>query len=152
MREVVHRMWLPAVAIAVFTALASLFASAQVGPVPSSERAVRDLADSALLAPPELAADVLLKLIERGYIADPKWKRELLETAWSLAPRATYPFEIEPAVAVTTDSDPGSLSAALATGLSTAGIPMRIISQMVKLHAQETRDMVLQMVQPAVES
>ena len=139
----------PPVAVAVaLAALASLLASPQVGgPVPS-ERAIRDLADSALLAPPELAADVLLKLIGRGHIVDPKWKREALETAWTLAPRAAYPFEIEPAVPAATDSDPASLSAALAVGLSTAGIQARIISQMAKLDPKETRNMFLQMSPP----
>ena len=88
----------------------------------------------------------------RGYITDPKWKREVLETAWSLAPRAAYPFEIAPAVAVATDSDPGSLLAAFAAGLSTAGIQRRIISQMVKLDPQETRKMFLQMSPPAPEA
>jgi hypothetical protein len=117
-----------------------------------SERAIRDLADFAPVAPPELAADVLLKLIERGHIVDPKWKREALETAWSLAPRATYPFEIEPAVETASESDPGSLSAALAMGLSTAGIQARIIAQMVKLDPRETRNMFLQMSPPSPES
>jgi hypothetical protein len=119
-----------------------------------ADRSIRDLADLALVAPPELAADVLLKLIEHGYITDAKWKRELLDTAWSLAPRATYTSEAAPAVdsAAASDTDSGSLSAALATGLSTAGLQARIIAQMAKLDPPETRKMFLQMSVPAPES
>jgi hypothetical protein len=119
-----------------------------------AERTIRDLVDLALVAPPELAADVLLKLIEHGYITDAKWKRELLDTAWSLASRATYTSEVAPALdsAGASDTDSGSLSAALATGLSTAGLQARIISQMAKLDAPETRKLFLQMSVPADES
>jgi hypothetical protein len=152
MRVIAREISTSVVAIVAFTAITSILASTQVGPPTTSERAIRDLADSALLAPPELAADALLKLIERGHIVDPKWKREVLETAWSLAPRAAYPFQIEPAVAAAEDSDPGSLSTALGTGLSTAAIQARIISQMVKLDLQETRNMFLQMSSPVTES
>jgi hypothetical protein len=136
------------IVVALFAA-ASSFAHPQGGP---AERAVRDLADSALLAPPELAADVLLKLIERGHILDSEWTREVIERAWSLAPRATYPFEIRHAVPIKTDSDTGSLSAALVTGLSTAGIQARVISLMAKLDPKATRDMFRQMSPPAAES
>jgi hypothetical protein len=123
-------------------------------PMQPTDRTIRDLVDLALLAPPELAADVLLKLIEHGYITDAKWKRELLDTAWNLAPRATYTSEVAPAVdsAAASDTDSGSLSAALATGLSTAGLQARIISQMAKLDAPETRKLFLQMSVPAGES
>jgi hypothetical protein len=119
-----------------------------------ADRTIHDLVDLALVAPPELAADVLLKLIEHGYITDAKWKRELFDTAWSLAPRATYTSEVAPAVdsAAASDTDSGSLSAALATGLSTAGLQARIISEMAKLDAPETRKMFLQMSVPAGES
>jgi hypothetical protein len=105
-----------------------------------ADRTIRDLVDLALVAPPELAADALLKLIEDGYITDAKWKRELLDTAWGLAPRATYTSEVATAVdlAAASDTDSGSLSAALATGLSTAGLQARIISQMAKLDVRET--------------
>jgi hypothetical protein len=119
-----------------------------------ADRTIVDLVDLALVAPPELAADILLKLIESGYITEAKWKRELLDTAWSLAPRATYTSEIAPALdsAAASDTDSGSLSAALATGLSTASLQARIISQMAKIDATESRQLFLQMSAPAAES
>ncbi len=141
-------------ALFILMALASSPAASRAPGQMSSDRNIRDLVDLALVAPPELAADVLLKLLEHGYITDEKWKRELLDTAWSLAPRATYTFEMAPALdsAAASDTDSGSLSAALATGLSTAGLQARIISQMAKLDAPETRKMFLQISVPAVES
>jgi hypothetical protein len=57
-----------------------------------------------------------------------------------------------PAVAVVTATDPGSLSAALATGSSAAGIQARIISQMAKLDPKETRNLFLQMSSPQSQS
>jgi hypothetical protein len=135
------------IVVAFFTVTSSY--ARQVDP---AARAIRDLVDSALVAPPELAADILLKLVERGKIVRPEWKRQVLETAWNLAPRAIYPLEIRAAVSITTDSDTGSLSAALRTGLSTAGLQSRIIAQLAKLDPKATREMFLQMAPPAAQS
>jgi len=136
--------------IAVLAAMTEPLAWCQALAPPEQQRRIRALADLALAAPPELAADALLKLIERGYVEDPKWKRDLLETAWDLAPRAAYAFEIEPAVEASRDA--ARLSSALAPGLSTAGIQARIISQIAKVDAKAARDMFLQMSRPAAES
>jgi len=65
--------------------------------------------------------------------------------------RATYPLDIEPAVEAPTQSDPASLSTALAIGLSAAAIQARVIFQMARLDSKETRDMFLRMTPPAVE-
>jgi len=144
-------------------ALLVAVALATVAPAPSSastqnseslgsSRAVRDLANLALVAPPELAADVLLKLIERGYIGEAERKRQVLETAWSLAASAKYPLEVVPAMMTVTASDPGSLSAALGMGLSKAGIEARVISQMAKLDPKETRNLFVQMTTSETQS
>jgi hypothetical protein len=122
------------------------------GVVTSSEQTIRDIVDSALVAPPELAADILLKLIERGHISDSKWKREVLDIAWNLAPLATYPFEIEPALETSSESEAASLSTAVNTGLSTAALQARIISQVARLDAKEAREMFRQMHPPEAES
>src|SRR5262245_9296094 len=121
-------------------------------PTVSSEQIIRDLVDSALAAPPELAADILLKLVERGNITDSKLKHEVLNTAWNLAPLATYPFEIEPATETSSETESASLSTALNIGLSTAALQARIISQVAKLDAKEAREMFRQMHPPEVES
>src|SRR5215813_12326955 len=138
-----------AVAIAVLTCFT---ASAQVLEPPASARAIRDIADFASAAPPELGGDVLLKLVEGGNIVDPRSSRQLLETAWNLASAATHPFEIEPAVEAPNNSDAANLSTALATGLSTAGLQNRIIAQIAKQEPSVTRELFLQMSAPAVES
>src|SRR5262245_22237716 len=110
------------VAALFLAAFVALQTSAQNSPIVPSEQTIRDLADSASSAPPELAADVLLKLVERGNIADSKWKHEVLDTAWTLAPLATYPFEIEPAIETSSETESASLSTALNMGLSTAAL------------------------------
>src|SRR5690349_6482811 len=124
--------------------IASLAPTQNFRPVPG-EQPIREIVDSALAAPPELAADILLKLVERGHITDSKWKHEVLATAWNLAPQATYPFEIEPALEVSSESESASLATALNIGLSTAGLQARIISQVAKLDAKEAREMFRQM-------
>jgi len=140
------------VAALFLAAFVASLTSEQNHPTVASEQTIPDLVDSALATPPELAADILLKLVERGNIADSKWKHEVLNTAWNLAPLATYPFEIEPAIETSSETESASLSTALNIGLSTAALQARIISQVAKLDAKEAREMFRQMHPPEAES
>jgi len=102
-------------------------------------------------APPELGADILLKLVERGDIADPKLKRQLLDDAWDLAPKARYETEIGNAIGVMVESDPGSLLSSL-PGLTASGIQSRVISQLAPIDARASRELFLKMKSPEPES
>ena len=123
-------------------------------PAQSKNELIQEIIDAAPGAPPELAADGLLKLVERGEITDSKQKRVIVEEAWYLAPKARYPFEIVSAVASATsiDSDPGSLRAALDPGMSIAGLQSRAIAQMGLLDPKVARELFLQMTPPQIES
>jgi hypothetical protein len=114
---------------------------------------VQEIVDAAPEAPPEIAADVLLKLVESGEITDSKQKQEIIDKAWYLALKARYQSEIVSAVALATsmDSDPGSLRAALNAGMSVEGLQSRVIAQLAPINPKSARELFLQMTLPQAE-
>jgi beta-lactamase regulating signal transducer with metallopeptidase domain len=133
-----------------------LFAFAQLGQLLDLPPQVQAIADAALDAPPELTADVLLRLVERGHITDPRHKRQALENAWNLAPKAKHRHELTAAVGgISTESGVAALSTALRprarAGLSTAGLQLRVLDQMAVLDPQAARDMFGAMARPEVQ-
>ena len=50
--------------------------------------------DRVPLAPPELAADILIRIATSGRVTDKTWKIEMLEDAFQLAGHATYPIRL----------------------------------------------------------
>jgi beta-lactamase regulating signal transducer with metallopeptidase domain len=130
-----------------------IFAFAQSGALLGLPPQVQAVADAALDAPPELAAHVLLSLVERGHITDPKQKRQALENVWNQAPKAKHANDIHSAVTgLTTESGIHNLDLALKPGLSTARIQLRAITQMAALDPQAARDMFDAMLRPKPES
>ena len=113
----------------------------------SSEARIQAIIDDVPSAPPELGADILLKLIENGTIRDAKQKRLLLSDAWDLAPKAKHATEMASPVSVIVESEPGSLGMSL-TGLTTAGIQQRVIAQIVALDPKAARELFLRMKPP----
>ena len=83
--------------------------------VPKHPKEFQSLVDRVPLAPPELAADILIRIATSGRVTDKTWKIEMLEDAFQLAGHATYPIRIVGAVpqAYVADSDIGVLWAAL---------------------------------------
>jgi hypothetical protein len=120
-------------------------------PPQSRNAQIQAIIDDVPSAPPELGADILLKLVERGEIPDSKEKRRLIEAAWDLAPKARYETEFADSVSVMVESDIGSLSMSL-PGLSTAAIQSRAVAQMALLNPKETRELFLKMNPPQPES
>ncbi len=53
------------------------------------------IADLAAAAPPEFAADALLRIVESGKLADKNARRELVEQAFQLAASAKFPVRME---------------------------------------------------------
>src|SRR5450432_1215155 len=71
-------------------------------------REIRDLIDQTPAAPPELAADILLRLVEAGKIPDKNTKAEVLDQAFVLAGSARFPMPLGPGTSpLFTDSDVG---------------------------------------------
>jgi len=91
---------------------------------------IRALVDAAPVAPPELAADILIRIVESGRVTDPAWKLELLDQAFHMAGAAKYPVALSAAVAraLNTDSDPGVRSGALHAKLDALSLRCRAVS------------------------
>jgi len=66
---------------------------------------IRALVDAAPVAPPELAADILIRIVESGRVTDPAWKLELLDQAFHMAGAAKYPVALSAAVARALNTD-----------------------------------------------
>jgi hypothetical protein len=110
-----------------FLLLLAVVAAAQERPKPSPD--IQALLDAAPAAPPELAADIILKLVEGGRIPSPEQRLEILEQAIQLAGQAKFPYLEFPAVnrARHTDSSPGIRYGSLASGLSATGLRCRAV-------------------------
>jgi hypothetical protein len=91
---------------------------------------IRALVDAAPVAPPELAADILIRIVESGRVGDPAWKLELLDRAFHMAGAAKYPVALSAAVgrALNTDSGPGVRAAALDAKLDALSLRCRAVS------------------------
>jgi hypothetical protein len=118
--------------------LAAWLAAAQTGDAnrrAKLPREIRDLVDQSPAAPPELAADILLRLVEAGKISDQKIRAEVLEQAFVLAGSARFPMPLIGATAEGryTDSDVGVRWVALDNGLDTLSLECRVIRTMLDI-------------------
>jgi hypothetical protein len=98
-------------------------------------REIQDLMDQSAAAPPELAADILLRLVEAGKIPDKKVKTEMLEQAFVLAGSARFPMQMIGATMEGryTDSDVGVRWVALRDGLDALSLRCRAIRAMLEI-------------------
>src|SRR5258708_4629215 len=102
-----------------------VIATAQERPKPSPE--IQALLDAAPAAAPELAADILLWLVDSGQIRSKDQRVELIERTFQIAGQAKFPYLQTAAVgrARHTDSSPGIREGALEKGLSILGLQCR---------------------------
>jgi hypothetical protein len=103
---------------------------------PAPEKEFQQLADMALTAPPELAADILLRLVESNAVKSRERKIELLQQAFQLARGATYSLKVDhgDGPGHTTDSDVGVLESSLErTGLDVLSLRCRVVRQMLRV-------------------
>ena len=102
------------------------------------------LADLAESAPPELAADALIKIAD--LTPDLKPKRAHLERAFQLAGAAKYSVNQVGAVplAFDTDSDSGLIQASLTTGLDRLSLQSRVVKAMLAIDKKRARDLLLE--------
>ena len=105
----------------------TVVAAPEERPKPSPE--IQVLLDTAPAAPPELAADILLRLLEYGRVPSKAQRLEIIERAFEMAGQAKFPYLQSAAVerARHTDSGPGIRYVALVQGLSTLGLRCRVV-------------------------
>jgi hypothetical protein len=124
----------------------ALFA-AEPSKLPEPFRSISDLASA---APPEFAADALLRIVESGKLADKKARRELLEQAFQLAASAKFTVRMQGLSGTITDTRSGSLSQAYALKLDALSLQSRAVQDMLPLDPSKARDLLGQMVKPTL--
>src|ERR1700733_7616543 len=110
-------------------------------------RAIADLAGG---APPEFAADALLRLVESGKLADQNARRALVEQAFQLAASAKFQVRMEGLSGTTTDTASGSLNQAYGLKLDVLSLQSRAVRDMLPLDPSKARDLFGQMVKPTL--
>ena len=100
---------------------------AEPAKLPEPFRSIDDLAS---IAPPEFAADALLRIVESGKLADRNARRELAERAFELAAAAKFPVRMTAVPGATTDMESGSLSRAYALKLDVLSLQSRAVRDM----------------------
>lgn len=89
-------------------------------------------------APPDVAADALIRLAASDKVADPAWKKELVERAFTVAGDAPAPVRRRMALRVTRniDTSAGYLTYAYDLGLDTLTLRARAVRSMLALDPQ----------------
>ena len=111
---------------------------------------LHSLADLAAAAPPEFAADALLRIVESGRVADRNARRALVEQAFQAAAAAKFPVRMQAIRVAVTDSEAGSLKQAYALGLDILSLQSRAVRDMLPLDRALARDLFAQIATPAL--
>lgn len=118
---------------------------------PSVRETLRVLVDSALTAPPEIAADLLIRNsgISGARVTD---RLDWFDRAFRLAGSATFKLRLVPAYGGSTlaDSNVGTTGMALAVGLDTLSLQSRAITSMLALDRAKAMDLFRSLPQPRV--
>lgn len=103
---------------------------------------IQSLLDRAALLPPELHADVVLRLLDAGRIPERKQQWDLLEESLRLAQSARLATPVKHAAGVVglTDSTTGVLTSASDLRLDRLSLQRRAITKMLSLDAARARD------------
>lgn len=113
---------------------------------------IERLIEGVAVAPPEIAADVLVRVVERRLIREPKAAKELLEQAWHLAgqarlpmPRRALPLTLRPGTA-----QAGGMSGG--AGLDSLSLRARVLKQLHELDRAEALEWLRGMAAPVPEA
>ena len=108
---------------------------------------VQSLLERAAALPPELNADVILRVLEAGKVNESEKELELVEQAFRLAQQARLaaPLRYAAGVAPRTNSTIGTLAAASELKLDRLSLSERALDKMIALHPRLARDRFLSM-------
>lgn len=98
------------------------------------------LIERAGYAPPEIAADIILQLIESNTALDANRKRQLLEELFDLSYRVQYKLKLRESIDVS-DSRIGNLGYAYSLNLDTLSIQCRTIKLMIPINKGRAVDL-----------
>lgn len=120
-------------------------------PRPQLPPDIQPIAELAMSAPPEFAADALLRIAASDRVRNADAKRELIETAFQIAPRAQYATRLIAPPGTETDTRSGYLSSALRLHLDALSLETRAVTAALPLDKARAREMMQQIVHPAAE-
>lgn len=105
----------------------------------------------AMAAPPEFAANALLRLAAGGRIPDKDARRDLIERAFQLATRAQYPYRRSSIPGSGTDTRSGYLSSALSLNYDALSLEKRAVDLMFGIDTTAARELFARVAHPALE-
>jgi len=110
----------------------------------------RSIVDLASTAPPEFAADALLRIVESGKLVDRTASRELAVRAFELAAAAKLPVRMMAVEGATTDMESGSLNQAYRLKLDVLSLQSRAVSDLLPLDPSKGRELFGRIVKPVL--
>lgn len=111
---------------------------------------LHSLSDLASAAPPEFAADALLRIVESGRLTDRNASRTLVEQAFQAAASAKFPVRMQAIHGAVTDTEAGSLNEAYTLGLDVLSLQSRAVRDMLPLDPGKARELFGQIAPPAL--
>jgi hypothetical protein len=101
-------------------------------------------------APPEIAADALLRMAEYGKLADRDLRRDLIEQAFRLAASAKFSVRLQGLPGSTTDTRSGSLSQSYGLKLDTLSLQSRAVRDLLPLDQSKARELFQDIARPTL--
>lgn len=95
-------------------------------------------------APPEFAADLLIRIAQSDKVAEPAWKCELLEEAFRLAATVQQPVKRVSLPSSPTDTRAGFLASAFELGLDALSLECRVVNALLSVDKPKAREMFAQ--------
>jgi hypothetical protein len=132
--------------LAAFLLVPVLF-SAEPPKLPEPFRSISDLAAA---APPELASDALLRIVESGKLADKNARRAMIEQAFQLASAAKFHVRMQGVSGTTTDTASGSLSQAYGLKLDVVSLQSRAVRDMLPIDPGNAHELFGQLIKPTL--
>jgi hypothetical protein len=121
-----------------------------LGGAPNLPQPYQSIVELAQSAPPEFAADALLRVVESGKVADVNTRRDLVEQAFRLAASAKFPVRMRGVPGSTVDTRSGNLSQAYDLKLDALSLQSRAIRDLLSIDPAKARELFLTMPKPAL--
>src|SRR5579864_4554568 len=125
-------------------------AAALIADTPKLAEPYQSIVELAHAAPPEFAADALLRVVESGKIPDRNTRRDLLEQAFRLASSARFPVRMRGVPGSMLDTRSGNLSKAYDLQLDALSLESRAVRDMLPLDAAKARELFENIVRPSL--
>lgn len=117
-------------------------------PTPERNRAIVALLNDARYAAPELGVDIFLKVLETKKVAEPVWRKEILDEALRMIDDVQYPMAMRPAFGgqrELNDTAEYILAGAFNSKLDRLSLKGRVITLLLETEPARAKQMIFQM-------